>query len=356
MPDLSNLLGAVYGDTQPAKGRDPEDEAHVEREPAASERTPAVPDWADDEHLDAAFAEWKPGPPADASPVEQAFVKDAAFIKDADDPPPPLADDLAAALSEALVAASGSADDTVESPTALQPAKRFDFSADFDGSDEDPTEEAEPPQAFAPVHPVEAADEDANLSKSENTEDERAETEQSHELGEVSAPESEPERVADEHPERVADEHPERVADEHPEPVADEHPEPVLDELPETVADEHPEAVSPFAPPASVVEEPAAEPRPTITPQRAAAAELTAASRVDAEPVAATPAPEPEPEPVAAVPAPVRPAPMPVPSPGDGAVAPTTLPAGIRRWEREDDDILPEKQARKFFSFSLRRG
>jgi hypothetical protein len=41
-------------------------------------------------------------------------------------------------------------------------------------------------------------------------------------------------------------------------------------------------------------------------------------------------------------------------TPGDGAAAPTTLPAGTRRWERSDDDILPEKQAKKFFS--LRRG
>src|SRR3954451_2267096 len=103
MPDLSNLLGAVYGDGPSPAGRDPEDEAHVETEPTAAERGPAVPDWADDEHLDAAFAQWKPGPSADASPAEHAFVRDTS---DDDDPPPPLADDLAAALSEALVASS----------------------------------------------------------------------------------------------------------------------------------------------------------------------------------------------------------------------------------------------------------
>src|SRR5690348_8752113 len=123
MPDLSNLLGAVYGDG-PSTSRDPEDEAHVEKEPAAHERGPAVPDWADDEHLDAAFAQWKPGPSEDATPAEHAFVHDAD-----EDPAPPLADDLAAALSEALVAASGTADDTAD-PTADKP--HFDFSVDED--------------------------------------------------------------------------------------------------------------------------------------------------------------------------------------------------------------------------------
>src|SRR3954451_13553486 len=107
MPDLSNLLGAVYGDGPSTSSREPEDEAHVEREPAAQERTPAVPDWADDEHLDEAFAQWKPGPSEDASPAEHAFVEDAH-----DDPAPPLADDLAAALAEALVAVSDTADAT----------------------------------------------------------------------------------------------------------------------------------------------------------------------------------------------------------------------------------------------------
>src|SRR3954451_24742371 len=122
MPDLSNLLGAVYGDGPSPAGRDPEDEAHVETEPTAAERGPAVPDWADDDHLDAAFAQWKPGPSADACPVEHAFVKDV----DDDDEPPPLADDLAAALSEALVPASGPADDTVDTTTG-QPPKHFEI-------------------------------------------------------------------------------------------------------------------------------------------------------------------------------------------------------------------------------------
>src|SRR3954451_20064437 len=129
MPDLSNLLGAVYGDGPSPAGRDPEDEAHVETEPTAAERGPAVPDWADDEHLDAAFAQWKPGPSADASPPEHAFVVDS------DDDPPPLPDDLAAALSEALVAASGTADDSADAHLGPQAPKHFDFSVRDDEDD-----------------------------------------------------------------------------------------------------------------------------------------------------------------------------------------------------------------------------
>jgi hypothetical protein len=94
MADLSNLLGAVYGEGAPPS-RDA-DGPPVPVEPAASERVPAVPDWADDEHLDAAFAQWKPDPSADAL--------DHELVAGTPGPPGPLADDLAAALSEALVA------------------------------------------------------------------------------------------------------------------------------------------------------------------------------------------------------------------------------------------------------------
>jgi hypothetical protein len=309
MPDLSNLLGAVYGDTPSSTDRDPEDEAHVEREATADERGPAVPDWADDEHLDAAFAQWKPGPSADASPVERAFVKDT----DPDDPPPPLADDLAAALSEALVAASGTADDSADTTGSNQPPQRFEIAADEDFAAEedyaededfavtddpavdrdadDPTEEGEPPQAFAPLHPLEAP---------------------------VVAP-VEPTEPA-------------------------EHHEP--DPAPVDEVAQHVDAVEP-------------EPAPWVMPQRAAAAELTAASRVDSEPFAAMPESAPAPAPVAHP----DPAPAPVvsvptgPLPGDGAEAPTGLPTGARRWDRSEDDILPDKKpAKGFFSFSLRRG
>lgn len=83
MPDLSEMLGDVYGapEEKPA--------------PATSE----TPGWADDEHLDKAFADWTPGPDADAPAAERGMFAAA--------PPAPaghLADDLAAALSEAVMA------------------------------------------------------------------------------------------------------------------------------------------------------------------------------------------------------------------------------------------------------------
>jgi hypothetical protein len=89
MADLSNLLGDVYGD-------DPDGEA-VAQEPAARDRTP---DWADESVLDAAFANWVPGPPPDAPAAERAvFESRPANPASA----APLPDDLAAALSAALV-------------------------------------------------------------------------------------------------------------------------------------------------------------------------------------------------------------------------------------------------------------
>ncbi|HEV3353761.1 MAG TPA: hypothetical protein VG076_12615 [Acidimicrobiales bacterium] len=295
MPDLSNLLGAVYGDGPSSTSRDPEDEAHVEKEPAADERAPAVPDWADDDHLDAAFAQWKPGPADDASPVEHAFVKDT----DDDDPPPPLPDDLAAALSEALVATSGRAHDPDddEPEVTFQPRKLVDFSA--------------------PV--LDDDDEDVML------------------------------------PESVWGAH---TADEH---AADEH------EVVEQVTDQHTveaHTVEAHTVEAHTVEAHIGEPAPPITPQRAAAAELTAASRIEPDPVFAPPAPAPqpahvpEPVPVASAPASIEavaPATMPVAA-GAPAAPTTPLPPGARHWDRSEDDILPEKQSRKLFSFSLRRG
>jgi hypothetical protein len=99
-----------------------------------------------------------------------------------------------------------------------------------------------------------------------------------------------------------------------------------------------------------------------MTSQRAAAAELTAASRIDPQPAVETPTPvatpEPAPVPAGSVPVPTAaiPTPAPVPAMSDGGDAPATLLGGTHRWERSDDDILPEKQAKKFLSFSLRRG
>ncbi|MBV8235684.1 MAG: hypothetical protein JO075_08280 [Acidimicrobiia bacterium] len=252
MPDLSNLLGAVYGDTPSPAPRDPEDEAHVEREAAAEERGAAVPDWANDERLDAAFAQWKPGPSADASQAEHAFAG-----QNGDDPPPPLADDLAAALSEALVASSGVADERDEHDDGGPAAWAHEPAADEDGS--------------------------------ETHEDE------DHENG----------------------------------PAAHDD----VDHLRHS---------------------------PAITSQRAAAAELTAASRVDPEPVVTPPAPQPEAvvAPVASAPAHAEQAAVTqgLPVAVDTTMTPKTGLPGARRWDRSDDDILPAKQSKKFFSLSLRRG
>ena len=91
MADLSNLLGDVYGD-------DPDGEP-VHREPSPRDR---APDWAEESVLDAAFANWVPGPPPDAPAAE----RDVFGPRPADPASSaPLPDDLAAALSAALVEA-----------------------------------------------------------------------------------------------------------------------------------------------------------------------------------------------------------------------------------------------------------
>jgi hypothetical protein len=91
MPDLSELLGDVYG----------EPEETIAATPASSDG----PEWADDEHLDRAFAEWTPGPDADAPAAERSMFAPAPTAA----PATRLADDLAAALSEAVLAESAPA-------------------------------------------------------------------------------------------------------------------------------------------------------------------------------------------------------------------------------------------------------
>lgn len=100
MPDLSEMLGAVYGGT--------------EDEPATKEPAPAH-EWADDEQLDRAFAEWTPGPGADAPAAERSMFAPAPEAA------PRLADDLAAALSEAVLAEGDPVDD--EPVVEPQPAQ-----------------------------------------------------------------------------------------------------------------------------------------------------------------------------------------------------------------------------------------
>jgi hypothetical protein len=87
--DLSRLLGDVYGASSPPEG---EQEAVDPTAPAAGAAAaddppappaeaagpgPAAPGWADDAVLDEAFAEWVPGPPADASAEERGMLADA---------------------------------------------------------------------------------------------------------------------------------------------------------------------------------------------------------------------------------------------------------------------------------------
>lgn len=94
--DLSKLLGDVY---------DNENQAGSEPAAPAQPATPSVPDWSDDERLDKVFADWTPGPPESAPAAERNMVLDLPG------PHERLDDDLAAALSAALVDAGGPANE-----------------------------------------------------------------------------------------------------------------------------------------------------------------------------------------------------------------------------------------------------
>ena len=93
--DLSKLLGDVYDNDMPASGG---------RERRAE---PPAPEWSDEAHLDKVFADWTPGPPAEAPAAEREILIDAPTG------PARLDDDLAAALSAALVDAGGPANEPV---------------------------------------------------------------------------------------------------------------------------------------------------------------------------------------------------------------------------------------------------
>ena len=112
MADLSDMLGDVYGDDangkphvpepppEAASGAGPAQEAPSRAGPAP-EATSTAPAWADESVLDAAFANWTPGPPLDAPAAEREVFAPRVDPASA----PPLPDDLAAALSAALVGA-----------------------------------------------------------------------------------------------------------------------------------------------------------------------------------------------------------------------------------------------------------
>lgn len=101
MSDLSKVLGDLYGgDDQPSVA------------PPRNFRAEA-PEWADDDRLDEAFADWTPGPTADAHRTEHEVVIDMPSV-----PAARLDDDLAATLSAALVDAG---ENDTEFPIASAP-------------------------------------------------------------------------------------------------------------------------------------------------------------------------------------------------------------------------------------------
>ena len=106
MADLSDMLGDVYGDDANGEPAAPEPPAQHRDGPlpapeATSRATSTAPAWADESVLDAAFANWTPGPPLDAPAAERDVF--APHVDPAS--AAPLPDDLAAALSAALVGA-----------------------------------------------------------------------------------------------------------------------------------------------------------------------------------------------------------------------------------------------------------
>lgn len=102
------MLGNVYGGEEEAPA------------PAAPPSGPNTPAWSDDEHLDRAFAEWTPGPDADAPAAERSMF---ATAPETPGTAPRLADDLAAALSEAVLAGAddAEAEAVAEAPAETEP-------------------------------------------------------------------------------------------------------------------------------------------------------------------------------------------------------------------------------------------
>lgn len=111
MADLSDMLGDVYGDD--AEGE------RVAPAPGArhGDGSPPAPAWAEESVLDAAFANWTPGPPLDAPAAERDVF--APHVDPAS--AAPLPDDLAAALSAALVGAPPGEIAVIEAPALSDP-------------------------------------------------------------------------------------------------------------------------------------------------------------------------------------------------------------------------------------------
>jgi hypothetical protein len=144
MPDLSDLLGDVYGEPEEAAA------------PAAPPAGPKTPEWADDEHLDRAFSEWTPGPAADAPAAERDMFAPAPAS-----PATRLADDLAAALSEAVLAESAPQDEAsyeMAEPEAEVTRDAVTSEPDHETTPAEPAVRAEP-MATAALHDLEPATE-----------------------------------------------------------------------------------------------------------------------------------------------------------------------------------------------------
>jgi hypothetical protein len=83
--DLSRLLGDVYGaSSEDAAADDPPAPPVEAAEPTPSR--PAAPGWADDDVLDEAFAEWVPGPTADADDEERDILADVEPVESVAEP------------------------------------------------------------------------------------------------------------------------------------------------------------------------------------------------------------------------------------------------------------------------------
>ncbi|MEY2476679.1 MAG: hypothetical protein QOG87_1994 [Actinomycetota bacterium] len=126
MPDLSEMLGDVYG----------EPEEPTAPAPATG---PTTPGWADDEHLDRAFAEWTPGPDADAPAAERGM-----FASSQAAPSTHLAHDLAAALSEAVLAETSTEEAVAATTVTEAPTNERVATSAFAQLDRQPELHAEP--------------------------------------------------------------------------------------------------------------------------------------------------------------------------------------------------------------------
>lgn len=114
--DLSKVLGDVYADDVSSR--------------------PTAPEWADDAHLDEAFANWTPGPPPEAPAAEHEMAAHGVPTSYH-----PIDDDLAAALTQAL------SSDTVYP----EPVFAGHEVAEDDEDEDEPTVAYEPaPVAFEP--------------------------------------------------------------------------------------------------------------------------------------------------------------------------------------------------------------